>query len=236
MKNKTILLTTLVLALATIGLAQSVKITSKDVTYQRTGAEVPDSKKTFSINYPKVAGANGKKIEAILSYEKNFIFSLESEIEETYWLEFAYYTVNYNKNNILDVTLFIEGNGAHPDESSKYLIVNSKTGTRVKPSDVFTNLTGLTAMGRKAQQADMKAVTVRLKKEEQDPKEYFGDVEFTAENLWAFTVSKKGLTFHYEYEFPYAFQALEPDGEYFFSWAKLKPFIKKDGLFAQFVK
>lgn len=238
MRNKTFLLIALLLALATTGLAQSVKITTQKQTYKRTGADVPEFKKSFTVNYPKVAGANGKKIEAILSYEKAFDFTFQAEIKEMYWLESADYTVNYNNHNILDVTLFIEGSGAYPDGSSKYLVINSKTGIRVKPSDVFTNLNGLAAMGRKAQQAEIKEEIARLKKEEPDfdPKEYLNDAKFTAENLWAFTVSEKGLTFHYNYGFPHAIQALEPSGEYFYKWSELKPFIKQNGLFGVFVK
>jgi hypothetical protein len=180
----------------------------------------------------------GKKIEAILSYEKNFDFKIQDELREIYWMETADYTVNYNKNFVLDVTLFVEGSGAYSSSSTKHLIVNTKTGTRVKPSDVFTNLNGLAALGKEALKNEIKADTERLKKEEPDfiPGEYFNKADFTTENLWVFTVSDKGITFHYDYGFPHVAQALQPDGDYFFSWSKLKPFIKKSGLFGQFVK
>lgn len=225
------------LAFASVSIAQSVKITTKKVTYKR-GKNAPDHKRSFEVNYPVVGGANGKKIEAILNYEKNFDFKIQEEIKEMFWLETADYTVNYNKNNILDVTLMIEGSGAYPSSSSKYLVVNTKTGTRVKPSDVFTNLNGLAAMGRKAQESEIKAETARIKKDEPDfePGEYFNNAKFTAENLWAFTVSDQGITFHYDYGFPHVALALQPDGEYKFSWTQLKPYIKKDGLFAPLVK
>lgn len=238
MKTKIILLLVLIFAFTSIGLAQSVKITSKKVIYKRTGKNVPDYKKTFEINYPVIAGVNGKKIEAILNYEKNFDFKIQDEIKEAFWLETADYTVNYNKNNILDVTISIDGSGAYPDGSSKYLVINSKTGTRIKPSDVFTNLNGLAALGAKAQQAEMKTEAARIKKDEPDfdPGEYFNNAKFTTENLWAFTVSDKGIIFHYDYGFPHVAQALQPDGEYFYKWSELKPFIKQDGLFGVFVK
>ena len=153
-------------------------------------------------------------------------------------LESADYTINYNKNNILDVTLFIEGSGAYPSGSSKYLIVNTKTGNRVKPADVFTDLNGLAALGKKSLQAEIKTETIRIKKDEPDfePTEYFNNANFTTDNLWAFTISDTGLTFHYDYGFPHVAKALEPDGEFFFSWAELKPFIKKDGLFGKLLK
>jgi hypothetical protein len=237
MKTKIVLLLTLILIAASAGFAQSVKITTRKVIYKR-GQKAPDHKRTFTVEYPLVAGPMGRKIAAILSYEKNFAFTLREEISELFWLENALYTVNYNKYNILDVTLMIEGSGAYPSSSLKYLIVNTKTGTRLKPSDVFTNTAGLTALGQKALAEEIKSETEVLKKEEPDfdPAGYFREAVFTADNLWAFTVSDDGLTFHYDYGFPHVAQALEPTGDFTFSWAELKPFIKKDGLFGRFVK
>ncbi len=237
MKIKIPLFLTLICVFAPFSFAQSVKISSKETTYKR-GKNAPDHKKTFTINSPKIAGATGRKIEAILNYEKNFGFSIQEEIKETYWLDSTDYSVNYNKHSILDVTIFMEGSGAYPSGSSKYLIVNSKTGTRVKPTDVFVNLTGLAELGRKAQLNEIKSEVERIKKEEPEfePNEYLGDAKFTTDNLWAFTVSDEGLTFHYDYGFPHVAKALQPDGDYFFSWIELKPYIKKTGLFGRFVK
>jgi hypothetical protein len=240
MKTKIVLFSLLIFVFASISFGQSVKITGKKVTYKRTGTNVPDHRKTFSLNYPKVAGATGKKIESILDYEKNFNFKIQEEIKETYWLEIADYEVKYNKDSILQVDLFIEGSAAYPSGSTKRIIINSKTGTRVKPSDVFTNLNDLAALNRKMQEAEMKNAVAEYKKDADsadfDPSEYFNNAKFTAENLWAFTVSEKGITFHYDYEFPHVVQALQPEGNYFLSWAQLKPYIKKDGLFAVFVR
>lgn len=237
MKTKLILLIALIFAFTSINFGQAVKVTGKKVTYKRNIKE-PDFKKSFSLNYPKVAGANGKKIEAILDYEKHFEFKIQEEIKESSWLDSADYEVKYNKSNILQVDLSIEGSAAYPSGSTKHIVINSKTGTRLKPSDVFTNLNGLATLGAKAQQTEMKAETARIKKDEPDfdPSEYFNNAKFTAENLWAFTVSDKGLTFHYDYGFPHVALAMQPDGEYSYSWSELKPYLKKDGLFGQFVK
>ena len=51
-----------------------------------------------------------------------------------------------------------------------------------------------------------------------------------------FPISDEGVTFYYDYGFPHVIQALAPDGQYFFKWAELKPFIKPDGLLARFVR
>ena len=64
----------------------------------------------------------------------------------------------------------------------------------------------------------------------------FGENKYTLENLDDFSISDKGITFQYDYGFAHAIQALQPDGTYFFTFAQLKPYIKKTGVFGQFVK
>jgi hypothetical protein len=240
MKTKILLIVATLLAFSSIGFAQ-VKITPKKVAYNRPKTVENEYKRKFEITYPIVAGANGKKIEAILNYEKTFDFKLNDQKSgEDQWLDSCDFKVNYNKNNILDVLLFMEGSGAYPSTTTKYLIVNSKNGTRVKPADVFVKLDTLAAMIRKAQILEMKKASADYLK---DPdatdfasNEYFDRADFKAENLWAFTVSDKGITFHYDYEFPHVALALQPSGTYFYGWSKLKPYIKTDGPFATLSK
>lgn len=238
MKTKFILLIVLVGTFVSIGFTQSAKITSKKVTYKRTGAEVPDFKRKFTITYPKVAGKMGRKIENLLSYEKNFELNLQEEIKEVHWLTEAGYKVSYNQNNILSVQLMIEGVGAYPSGSAKQIVVNLKNGNLVKTSDVFTNLNDLAAKCRQLQQKEIKEEIERLKKDEsaEDVEETFKDKNFSVQDLDVFSVSPRGVTFYYDYGFPHVIKAWEPSGEYLFGWSELKPYIKKGGLFAQFAK
>lgn len=69
-----------------------------------------------------------------------------------------------------------------------------------------------------------------------DGSEYFGRATFTAQELENFSVGDKGITFKYDYEFPHVALALQPDGAYFYSWAELKPFIKRGGLIERFIR
>jgi hypothetical protein len=55
-------------------------------------------------------------------------------------------------------------------------------------------------------------------------------------DLNGFFVTEKGVTFLYDYNFAHVVEACEPDEQYFFTWGKLKPFIKSDGLLAKFVR
>lgn len=241
MKIKSLLCLLFVLAFSFAGFAQTVKITPKKTSYKRP-KPIVDFKKSFTVIYPKISGLTptlNKKVETAVSYEKNFDFNLRDEINEIQWLEEASYEADYNKNGILGLTLTMSGTGAYPSVYSKPVIVNLKTGNKVQPADVFIKLNELAAKNKKAQQNEIKKILAEFKKEypnEEYPTDFFENADFKAENLKEFTVSDKGVTFWYDYGFPHAAKALQPEGRYFFSWAELKPFIKRDGLLARFVR
>jgi len=242
MKIKILLLSTLVFVFSTIAFAQSVVITSKKITYTRPKPEL-DFKKTFKINYPKVKAANAalsKKIETTISYEKNFDFTLKEEMGEIQWLEEADYTVDYNKNGILSIELFVTGSGAYPSSSIKNVVVDLKTGNPVRPVDVFTNLNALVAKIRIMQKAEVKEAIKVIREDpdynDENTEELFQNKDFKLADFEGFSLYEKGATFRYNYAFRHAIQALQPDGTYFFSWAQLKPFIKPAGLLGRFIR
>ena len=231
----------LVLAFSSLAFSQTVVLTPKKVIYKRP-KPLSQYRKSFSVTRPKVSGVSpaiAKKIETTISYEKNFDFTVKDELSEYQWLEEAGYEVDYNKNGVLGVTLWIEGSGAYPSSSSKPVIVNLKTGAKVTAKDVFVKLSELAAKGKQTQKIEIKKGIAEIKKEnpdEENPATLFENADFTVENLDQFTVSDKGVTFWYDYGFPHVIQAWQPEGRYFFSWAQLKPFIKPDGLLGKFVR
>ena len=60
-------------------------------------------------------------------------------------------------------------------------------------------------------------------------KDQLNELKFEVKNLDEFSVSDKGVTFLYDAGFPHASRALQPAGEYFFSYAELLPYIKRNG-------
>lgn len=222
---------------------QSIVVTSKKIVYKRPEEETV-SKKTFTIVYPRIKASTpvlSKKIEGLLSYEKAFpYFSLSDQVNGENSLSNAYYKVNYNKNGILGITLFYETVTAYPSIFSKNVVINTATGTRVFPADVFTDLSRLAAKVRIAQQKEIIAAQAEYKhnssRNDDSGDWYFQNAKFTIAELNNFTVSNKGITFNYDYEFPHAALALQPPGRYFYSWMQLKPFIKRDGLLARFIR
>ncbi len=222
--------------------AQSVVITPKKITYKRP-EPIQDFKRTFTITYPKVKASSptlSKKIETTLSYAKVLKLDLKEELGEYQWLEEADYEVGYNKNGLLTITLSMNGTAAYPDGTSKTLVVDLKTGNQLKPMDVFTNLSGLTAMVEKAQEAEIKKASKEIKDDpangDVDPAQLFEGKNFTANDLNEFAVDDKGVTFIYDYSFAHVIQALEPEGRYSFTWAQIKPHIKRNGLLAKFLR
>lgn len=244
MKIKFVLIAAFILALSISALAQ-VQIVPNKVTYKRVGKDVPDFKKTFDVTYPVVLGLEDYKAEEniikTLNYWKNFEGSLEENLGSYHWLTDLYYKVNYNKNSILDITLTMEGVGAYPDESSKNLVIDLKTGNKVYAKDTFTNLEGLAIKIGEAQKAELKKAMAEANKEAEGDGNYYLDVigregKFTVEKINDFSISDKGVTFLHNYDFVHAAKALEPAGRYFFTWTELKPFIKPDGLLGQFIR
>lgn len=241
MKIKIFIIALIILLLSVISFAQSVIITPKKTTYKRP-KPLMDFKKSFTVIRPQIKGINAaiaKKVETAISYEKNFDFSIKEEISDIQWLEEANYEVDYNKNGILGITLSVSGSGAYPSESSKPVIVNLKTGTKVLAKDIFVKLSELAAKAKQMQKAEIKNAIVEIKKEnpdEENPASLFENTDFTVKNLDKFSISDKGITFWYDYGFPHVIQALQPEGRYFFSWAQLKPYIMRDGLLGQFIR
>lgn len=240
MKLKFIFLIIAITLLCTVGFAQSVVITGKKVTYKRQ-KPIDEYKKTFTINYPKVKASTpalSKRIETTLSYQKVLGLKLNEELSEYQWLETADYEVEYNKNGILSISLSMEGNGAYPSSTTKYVVVDLKTGLRATSATAFSNVAGLLSLVRKAKNKEVAQAIIDIKKDkensEEHPEEIFKEHEqYNPLKLDQFTVSDTGVTFHHNYEFPHVIQAMQPPGEFFFTWAQLKPYIKAGGLLSR---
>jgi len=243
MKIKILLSAVVLLSFSAIVLSQTVKVTPKKTVYKRTVKDVPDYKKTFTIIHPKVSGlsaALNKKIENTISYERVFDFKLKEELTEIYWLENASFKTEYNRNGILGIALTFDGSGAYPSIYTKHVVVDVKTGTQVKATDVFASnrILGLAMMLDKLLQQTMQTAIAEAKKENSEDgatlTEMLAEKHFTAEELNHFSVGDKGVTFYYDYGFPHVALALEPNGEFLIGYAELKPFIKPGGLLAKF--
>ncbi len=242
MKIKLLFTITLIFAFSQISFAQgnSVSITSDKITYERKGEDVSEYKKTFTVNYPKISNLKSDTVktnlENTLNYWKVFDTTLEENLGDYTWLSSLDYKINYNKNSILDVQLIMEGSGAYPSASVKNLIIDLKTGKQVQIADAFTNIGLMLVKIDKAQQQEITKAKADARKDGENIDELLGSSDYENRRLEEFSVSDKGVTFLYDYEFPHAILALQPDGRYFFTFNELKPFIKRNGLLGQFIR
>ncbi len=184
--------------------------------------------------------ALSRKIEAALSYERAFSFNIREEQTEIQWLEEADYKVVYNKNGLLCTELWIQGTAAYPDGSTKFVVVDTRTGNRVLPGEVFVYFNGLVEMVKKAQTKEIADAIEEIKKnedwDEPNPERLFETADFTMDNLRGFSIADRGVTFHYDYGFPHVIEAMAPDGQYTFTWAQMKPYIRVNGVLGRLVR
>ena len=227
---------------AICALSQSVVITPKTTVYRRPKPRM-DFKRTFSIRRPIATAATpalSKSITAAIHPDTILGIDLKEELGEGQWLEEADYKVIFNRDRLLSIQLWMTGTAAYPNSSTRYVVVDTSTGRRLRPADLFTNLRGLAARIKTLQRAEIGRAIVEIKKDpgnaEIQPEQLFEYANFTTKNLDAFFVDSKGVTFVYNYGFPHVLTALQPDGEYRLSWPQLKPFIRRGGLLARFVR
>lgn len=229
--------------------AERAIVTPRKVIIVRGGALIKDfpEKKRATVTYPVISGLKDPKVlrrvQSLLQVKNAFDTSLAEYREDTWLQEFGY-KVNFNRNNILDITFTQSGSGAYPDTQTTHFAINLKNGSAIKASDVFLtdNLQTLSVIVNRKLQNEIKTILKDLRESKSDAEDIrianeAGEVlEFKIENLDDFSVSAKGITFLYDAGYPHVIQAFEPIGRYFFSYTELKPYIKRDGLLGQFVE
>ncbi|MCO6511932.1 MAG: hypothetical protein J5I65_14195 [Aridibacter famidurans] len=233
-----ILLVPLALILFTVSAFPQVSITPMKVIYVRQGEDLPDFKRRFEITYPMVSGLKSERakrqFDDTISYWKAFDTTLEENLDDYYWLDTLDYEVPFNRNGIVVIRLIISGSAAYVDGDLKTLVVDTNTGRRVTVRQAFTGLPGLAKKLAKMQYA---AVAKEIEEQEglgpddvQTIREYMKDKAITVSSIDEFSVSDEGVTFHFDYGFPHVIQALQPNGDYSFTWEEIGPYLKKGGI------
>ncbi|MGD9589443.1 MAG: hypothetical protein AB7Q37_13600 [Pyrinomonadaceae bacterium] len=222
---------------------QAVTITSKTQTYTRTKPIIPE-KRTFTVRRPVVKAATpslSRKINAAIDPVAVLGIDIKDELNESQWLYEADFKEVFNDKGILTLMVWMEGSGAYPSGVTKYVVVDIRRGELMKPSDVFADIPGLVAAAKGKLKQRIEDGIKEIKSDpdwddEDDPRHLFEDNDFTADDLANFSVDMAGLAFHYEFGFPHVIKAIEPDGEFRFSWDEIKPFIKPGSLLAKPVR
>lgn len=243
MKNICIALIVFGLLFAASVTAQTVTITGQKKVYRRA-KPIIGYKKIFTIRRPIAKAATpalSRKITAAIDPVKVLEINVQEELTEMQWLSEADFEEVFNKDGVLTMMLWMEGSAAYTDGVTKYVVVDVAKGTRLTPSTTFTDLPGLIAAVKNKQDAEVAEAINEIKAnpdfaKNDDPKALFEYTNFEEKDLDNFAVDMAGVAFFYDYGFPNVIKALEPTGELRLSWAEIKPFIRKDGLLARFVR
>jgi hypothetical protein len=205
-------------------------------------------RKTATVTYPVISGLSDRavlrRIRSLLSFKNIFDYSLQEYREDSWLSEFSY-TVNYNRDFFFDITFTQYGQAAYPDDQRKHFLINLKNGRIIKAVDVFLkNKFGvLASLVDQKLQAEIKQIATRAKEssdlevsDSQSIVEGLEQLKFERENLDDFSVSDKGITFLYDAGLPHVVKAFEPEGQYFFSYEELTPYLNRAGPLGQFVR
>lgn len=234
------LLTLVIIVISALGTsAQSLEVVPSKTVYTRKGKDIPDYKKTFEVIVPIIkSGASPsviKKIQSELDYWRLFDITLEESLADYTWLEIFDFNVNYNKNNLLDISLFAEGSAAYPDTAVKDFLIDIRSGKHLGFDDLFS----------KNQQASLlKKIQIKMSeaekeeiKETPETKEILEDYRqsdalripepenLKLSDLKGISVSDEGITFKYDYNFSRVIRALQPTGTFLFTFKEIKPYI-----------
>lgn len=215
----------------------------------RLAREFPERRRAV-VNLPVVSGLSDarvlRKVRAALDLKNVFQTSL-AEYRADAWLQELDFKVNYNKRHILDISFWQTGMGAYPDTQHAHFAINLRTGDVLKAQDVFEP-GGLYALAGMAHEKLRDESAKQVKVIEQDKelsanreslenlKDDLSRLAFGVEHLDNFMVGDAGVTFLYDAGFPHVIRAIQPDGRYFFTYAQLAPYIRRDGPLGVFVK
>jgi hypothetical protein len=219
----------------------SVNLQSKTAVlrFGKQGAAFPDYKEAV-IRYPVASGLTNaailKQVQTAISLKQVLGQSLEEmrqDYIENHWLTEVEYAINYNRNNILDLTYTVSGVGAYPSGFEKWVSVDLKTGKRLRVKDLF-KADGLGAIAQsidQKMQQNIRQKIAKVRKQEPDlGLDVFANHRFQPKNLENFTIGKTGITFHYSFDFSHVIKAAEPSGDYLIPYSQLTRYIRPDGV------
>ncbi len=175
---------------------------------------------TSSISWPLVEGTSVgiDRINEILEYENVTGESIDETLSN-YRLHQtgivgSFFCVNWMNEEYLDIHITVETLGAYPSQMVFDFLFNLETGKEVSAEDLFME-ERITELVKFCDQELQNRVTDEIEEE----------FTFAETDLNELGMRRGGIVFHYDFNFPHATAAMEPDGELFFSWDDLNEFL-----------
>jgi len=144
----------------------------------------------------------------------------------------ADFVVNYNRDGILDITITVDFVGAYPSTFEHWFNFDVRTGDGLLPAEIFLPESSAVLVGvldSLLHDRVLTAVEENCTGPEGLSPGVYDDPHFTEADLADFSVMEGGMEFHYDFGFPHALLAAEPDGDVFLDWDSLRPFMNPEG-------
>ena len=191
-----------------------------------------------NISNPQVAD----KINKILDFNRNIEFT-NFDATEHNGIAGISFEVNYDRNNILSLTLYVSNYGAYPDESVTNYLINLANGETIKLSDIFyqNKINELIDVLNTKLQNNVKQKFDSAYPQKpgsclaEDVNYDLSRSKFTEKNI-DYKITSVGINFIYDFGFPHVIQACEPSGVVALSHDQLKDYINPNGLLGNEIK
>lgn len=220
--------------LALMGLHQDVSIHSETRRFTRP-ADMGEPREG-TVRTPIIWGLPEplqSRVQKAISFER--VFAPGVPLEQSGAVGYDFADDYFIGKQVLSITLLLELMGAYPSTEPSQVNVDLTSGKVVTARTAFQKTAGLVAMAEAARKA---AVARALKDATSEDREVIRSQvrgRFTAKDLTHFRVDENGVTFVYDYGFVHAVRSLEPDGKFRFSWARVKPYVRKKGPLGRFI-
>ncbi|RTQ52408.1 hypothetical protein EJV47_05175 [Hymenobacter gummosus] len=161
------------------------------------------------------------------------------------------YSVVHNDEGLLTLARSSEYMGAYPSADTRCLVFDVRSGRRLTMGDLAGDTTALRRHWRAAISRRVAAFLQRAPQDFPDDSALVRElpgllrwnaatrqVDFDAHEprFYDFAVTRRGLTLTYSFGFPHVIQAAEPEGDYSFTYAELRPWLRPAGPLAPLLR
>lgn len=206
-----------------------VALMSKVETWTRKDTEVK-SASDIPVALPVVWVADpmvNTKIAALLTPGGLFEAS-RAEIEGDGWADEISFRAPFQKNGLLCLVVDMDGSAAYTDVNSVTRVLDLETGTLVGPETWDPAHTAeLIAKLDARLQENVKTAKAEAGPDGPPP-EMYDSFTFKDTDLKKFSLGPSGITFQYDFGFPHAVLAAEPDGNLLLTWAEAGAYLTAD--------
>ncbi|MEN9649621.1 MAG: hypothetical protein RL094_588 [Candidatus Parcubacteria bacterium] len=208
--------------------------------------EYPFETFTKKLTFPQLRNIPLKSVETAILEEIDIPAVTHSEINDIQSEEHGIvemdYSVNYDKNNILSLSIGVDTMGAYPDYFTSNFNFDVRTGKQIKLEDIIAprKIDALISLLNTKLAANVEDAYKFARVNNPDNREGECTVDTIKEqlpdsvkfdkNAIDMSITSEGIAFYFEYGFAHVVRACQPEQVARMTYKELKEYLKADGL------